>query len=54
MSKERIHRTGKFSYYGYAKYVQEIDKNKEEYYNRVEIKKGILQKGCGSKINILL
>tara|TARA_Y100000310_G_C20653310_1_gene800670 strand:+ start:1090 stop:1218 length:129 start_codon:yes stop_codon:yes gene_type:complete len=39
---------------GYSRYVQEVEKEKEKYYNNIEIENTILPNGCGTKINILV
>jgi len=49
---ERIHRVGHLSFSGYSQYIQEVAKNKDKYYNRVEAIE-TLPKYCGMKVNII-
>ena len=51
---ERIERKGYLHFSGYSQYIQEVEKNKEKYYNSVEIENTILPNGCGTKINIII
>jgi hypothetical protein len=45
---------GALTPFGYSKYEKDIDKNKKIYYNKIEFKNVLLDKGCGNKVNILL
>lgn len=48
-----IHRLGHFFFSGNSKYIQEVEKNKDKYYNEVKAI-GELPKYCGTKIDIVV
>ena len=50
----RINCLGILIPFGYSKYIQKVEKDKDKYYNRVEIDNVILPEGCGTKINIVV
>jgi len=53
MKIDRINRVGYLFFSGYSKYVQEVEKNKDKYYNRIENTER-LPKYCGTKVNIVI
>jgi len=52
-SIEHIERLGQIHFSGYSQYKQEVEKNKDKYYNRVKAI-GKLPKYCGTKVDIVV